>query len=50
MWVTWVNWKLIQHMMVVKHVVKFHENRIKNGGDMYIGLNIENGVKYNENH
>ena len=45
MWVTWVNCKLIEDMMVFNHVVKFHENRMKNGGDTYTTLNTQNGAK-----
>ena len=40
MWVTWVNTKHIQDMMELNHVVKFHDNRMKNGGDVYTRLNI----------
>ena len=51
MWVTWVNFEVIQDMIEVNHVVKFNENRMKSeGGEMYIRLYIENGVKINENH
>ena len=50
MWVTWVKCKLIQDMMVLNNVVKFHENWMKNGGEAYTRLNIQNGVKINENH
>ena len=38
MWVTWVNCKLIEDMMVVNDVVKFHENRMQNEGDAYTRL------------
>ena len=40
MWVTWVNCKLIEDMMVVNDVVKFNENRMRNQGDAYTRLNI----------
>jgi hypothetical protein len=33
--VKWVNSKLIQDRMILNHVVKFHENRMKSGGDRY---------------
>ena len=29
MWVTWVNCKVVEDMMVFNHVVKFHENCMK---------------------
>ena len=50
--VTWVKCKQIQDMIVLNNVVKFHENRMKNGGDSTsTSLNIiQNGVKNNENH
>ena len=49
MWVTWVKCKLIQDMMVLTNVMNFHENRMKNGGDMSTRLNnIQNSVKTNE--
>ena len=51
MWVIWVNIKPIEDMLELDHVVTFHENRMKNGGeDMLARLNTRNGVKNNENH
>ena len=51
MWVTRVNCKLIQDMMLVNHVVKFHKNWMKNeGGDAYTTLNAQNSAKIHENH
>ena len=32
-------------MRVVNNVVKFHENRMENGGDRYTRLNTQNGAK-----
>ena len=50
MLVTWVKCKLIQDMIVLNNVVKFHENWMKNEGEVYTRLNSQNAVKNNENH
>ena len=53
MWVTWVNSKVIQDMMVLiikPYVVKFHENGMKNEGDSFTRLNTQNGAEIHENH
>ena len=50
MWVTWVNCKLIQDMMVVNHDVKFHENRIKNEGGDINNHNVQYHLKQCKNY
>ena len=41
MWVTWVNLGHTGDMMELNHVVKFNDDRMKNGGDAFTKFNAK---------
>ena len=48
--VTRVNWQVVQDLMIFKHHVKCHENRMKNERDRDTRLNTRNNAKIHKNH